>query len=67
MEEIIKGFDVYPEQTFNGKTYYLYTGERYFSKGTKRLHRVVWEHHNEDIPKGYHIHHVDGNTCNNEI
>lgn len=29
------------EQHFNGKTYRLHRGERYFSRGTKRLHRVV--------------------------
>ena len=56
-----------PEQIFNGKTYYLYPNEYYFSKGRKRLHRVVWEHYKEPIPKGYHIHHKDGNTHNNDI
>ena len=56
-----------PEQYYNGKTYKLYQGERYFSKGTKRLHRVVWEHHKGEIPKGYDIHHVDGNKHNNRI
>jgi hypothetical protein len=56
-----------PTQEFNGKQYYLYPNERYFSKGVKRLHRVVWEHYNGKIPKGYHIHHVDGNTQNNAI
>jgi hypothetical protein len=54
-------------QEFNGKTYYLYDGERYFSKGTKRLHRVVWEFYNGRIPKGYHVHHVNGITTDNRI
>ena len=56
-----------PKQEFNGKTYYLYPNERYYSKGCKRLHRVVWEFYNGKIPKGYHIHHVDNNTSNNAI
>jgi len=56
-----------PVQLFKGKKYFLYPNERYFSKGCKRLHRVVWEHHNGKVPKGYHVHHVDGDTFNNEI
>jgi hypothetical protein len=54
-------------QVFNGKEYKLYRGERYFSRGNKRLHRVVWEYHNGKIPKGYEIHHKDENTHNNNI
>lgn len=33
----------------------------------KRLHVYVWEKHNGEIPKGYHVHHIDFNTDNNEI
>lgn len=55
------------KQIFNGEEYYLYTGERYFQARKKRMHRVVWEFYNGKIPKGYHIHHKDGNTHNNEI
>ena len=54
-------------QVFNGKTYYLYRGERYFSKGRSRLHRVVWEYYNGKIPAGYQVHHKDGNPKNNDI
>lgn len=56
-----------PTQEFNGKIYKLYRGEKYFSRGCKRLHRVVWEYHNGPVPKGMHIHHIDGNPQNNEI
>jgi hypothetical protein len=56
-----------PCQLFNDKEYYLYKGERYFSRGRHRLHIVVWEHFNGAIPKGYHVHHKDGNTHNNTI
>src|SRR5215469_4924479 len=31
------------------------------------LHRAVWMHSNGKIPKGYHIHHIDGNHDNNDI
>ena len=54
-----------PEQEFNGKIYRLYDGEVYFSRGTKRLHRVVWEFYNGAIPDGYSVHHKDENTHNN--
>ncbi len=54
-------------QVFNGKEYKLYDGERYFSRGTKRLHRVVWEYHKGKIPEGYDIHHIDENKHNNDI
>jgi hypothetical protein len=31
------------------------------------LHRSVWEFHRGPIPDGYHVHHKDENTGNNEI
>ena len=65
--EIDKGRQDIPTQTFRGKTYYLYEGEKYFSKGTKRLHRVVWEYFKGEIPKDYHIHHINGDTQDNRI
>ena len=52
-------------QKFNGESFYLCGS--YFQHKGKRLHRTVWEHHNGDIPKGYHVHHKDGNRCNNDI
>lgn len=33
----------------------------------KRLHVYVWEKYNGSVPKGYHVHHIDHNTDNNEI
>lgn len=39
----------------------------YFQHNGKRLHRTVWEHFNGEIPKGFHVHHIDGNRANNEI
>lgn len=52
-------------QKFNGESFYL-CGQYFQHKG-KRLHRAVWEYHNGEIPKGYHIHHIDGNRSNNSI
>ena len=53
------------KQEFNGVVYYK-CGEYYQKKGV-RLHRKVWEYHHGQIPKGYHIHHIDGNKNNNSI
>lgn len=33
----------------------------------KRLHRYVWENEVGEIPKGYHVHHIDGDKSNNSI
>jgi hypothetical protein len=35
--------------------------------GKKLLHRLIWEHYNGTIPKGYIIHHKNGNKLNNSI
>lgn len=34
---------------------------------SKLIHRIIWECVNGEIPKGYEIHHIDGNTMNNSI
>ncbi|MFA6038443.1 MAG: HNH endonuclease signature motif containing protein [Legionellales bacterium] len=36
-------------------------------KYTKKVHRYIYELHNGIIPKGYDIHHIDGNKRNNNI
>ncbi len=36
-------------------------------KNTGGIHRKVWESANGKIPKGHHIHHIDGNPYNNEL
>ena len=64
--EIIKSKKTFPTQTFNGKTYYQYEG-RYFTRHDKKMHRDVWEFYNGEIPKGHHIHHIDGDVTNNDI
>lgn len=70
METNIKieiGTNGLPMQKFNGKEYYLYPKEHYFSKGANRLHKIVYESINGKVPKGYQIHHKDHNTWNNNI
>ncbi len=53
------------KQEFNGLTYYLC--DKYFQKKGIRLHRVVWMYHNGEIPKGFHVHHIDSDRSNNQI
>lgn len=59
--------------TFQGYVYRRYPESkhkhhrRYFGRSGKFLHRAVWEHYNGEIPEGYDIHHIDGNTTNNHI
>lgn len=52
-------------QRFNGTSYYL-CGP-YFQRKGVRLHRMVWEYHNGEIPEGYHIHHRDADKSHNDI
>ena len=58
---------------FNGRRYNRYPNSgnpahrRYFARSGSRLHRDVWEFHNGKIQKGFQIHHIDGDTSNNDI
>lgn len=67
MESIYIGKDGLPKQSFNGKEYTLYPKERYFSRGSKRMHTDVWIFHNGPVLKGFHVHHVNENTWDNRI
>jgi len=68
----------YESIEWNGEKYYRYPQskrDKYFHRrkqtNLKRiriyLHQETWEHYNGTIPKGYHIHHIDGDTRNNSI
>ena len=60
---------------FEGIKYYRYPDSenirmsKYFRNTSKntQLHREIWKSLKGDIPKGYHIHHIDGNSLNNHI
>ena len=52
----------------NAKGWYLtvrlFDGKNWY---TKRIHRLVYETFVGAIPKGYHVHHIDGNKQNNRV
>jgi ribosomal protein S27AE len=52
-------------QEYRGERYYLCGA--YFQRRGVRLHRRVWRDANGDIPRGYHVHHIDGNRADNRL
>ena len=66
-KKLENGNESIPFSEFNGKKYFLYKGEKYFSRGGRRLHLDVWKFYKGYIPKGYDIHHKDENVQNNDI
>lgn len=57
-----------PYQTFDGKMFWLFRGERYLLGNNRiRMHKYVWEYYNGKPPAGYDIHHKDHNRFNNDI
>ena len=55
--------------SFLGKQYRLYGRYYRAQKGepSQYLHRAIWESNYGPIPKGFHVHHKDGNPLNNAI
>ena len=50
------------------KTYITKQGYVKYTSGLKLLkHRHVWEQHNGEIPKGMHVHHINGDKQDNNI
>jgi len=58
-------------QTFNNIRFYQTNDNEYFrhtvGNSTILMHRYVWEFYNCKIPKGYEVHHIDGDKSNNSI
>ena len=57
----------YPESKNATHNRYSFPSGNYRKRGFESLHREVWKDANGVIPKGYQIHHKDGNTHNNSI
>lgn len=54
-------------QYFDGGLYRLWPGDRYLSRGGRKIHRDVWRTAFGPIPPGCHIHHKDGDRSNNRL
>lgn len=55
-----------PPISWRGKWYHrMRTGHYRHAKGIL-LHRAIWGAHFGSIPEGFHVHHIDGNSGNNE-
>lgn len=53
---------------YKGRSYLQSGRKYYYNSGTRKyLHRVIWEEAYGEIPKGYQIHHIDGNAENNNL
>jgi hypothetical protein len=61
---------IHKVQEFQGKRYYkrgLYYASNPRGSNPGYMHRDVWRHYNGPIPKGFHVHHKDGDRTNNKI
>jgi hypothetical protein len=58
---------------YNGHVYYKHTKQPYYycsdyeGMYSKSLHRQMWFDKNGEIPAGYHIHHINGDSSDNRI
>lgn len=70
-EVILMNLEKINDKTYvcNGMRFTKSVGKKYYrnTKMKTDLHRYIYFLHNGEIPKGFHIHHIDGNTENNFI
>lgn len=52
-------------QRFDGVTYHKDKGGHY--RTTVPIHRAHWSYYHGEVPKGYDIHHINGDKTNNDI
>jgi hypothetical protein len=52
----------YPATVLSG-----YVHVKIDESGYQLLHHYIWKQKNGDIPRGYHIHHIDNNRANNDL
>lgn len=65
----LRGIKFRPHQIYDGKKFTLRnTGYYSLTTGERCLmHRYVWEKEKGKIPKGWDIHHINGNKADNSI
>jgi len=60
-------FRRYPLSKRDSDRKYYRADGRLRKQGISYLHHEVWKYYNGEIPKGFHVHHKDENTLNNDI
>lgn len=61
-------FRCYPNAPTSNLRKYYRCQSKLYKKGIRYLHIYLWEkHYKQKVPKGYHIHHEDGDSHNNSI
>ena len=67
-EGLIYRYDENNDKLILCKTSFSNGYERLSTKlGAKRVHRIVWETFNGEIPDGYEIDHIEGNRADNRL
>lgn len=59
----------FPVIDYAGDRFYFRRRSGYYESTTtgRKLHRVIWESEHGVIPEGHVVHHVDGDTTNNDL
>lgn len=57
----------YPDSPNQSDRRYFRCSSVHFKKGLRYLHRDIWTFHNGAIPEGFHVHHKDDNSSNNDL
>ena len=60
-------FNRYPNSKNQSDSRYYRPSAVHIRQGVGYLHQEVWKSVHGEIPAGYHIHHIDHNTLNNDI
>lgn len=62
----VKGY-FWHGKIFNDNFIVVIDGRRCIKNARNRIYRLVWEVFNGDVPKGYCVHHIDGNKLNDRL
>src|SRR5579863_330996 len=54
----------YPRSKIRSHRFYFIASSK---RGNRLLHRDIWQDAHGPIPPGYQIHHIDGNSLNNQL
>ncbi len=64
---VFNGINYYRQPKSRHRTVRVYYRSNKIGGKVLALHREIWKNNFGKIPKGFHIHHKDGNTFNNSV